>query len=95
MEGVKSNLSKDPFYDLHQKCLDEIMKRWVPGAFDFLEENHGNLLKEIDNVERKIDVLWQKGLEGEVSLEEFREELKRFYKLYERCINLYKKEKGL
>ncbi len=81
-----------PFNNLFQKCVTELSK--LLGASDdlnsFLESNYPDLLAKIDEIEDELNSVWQKGIEGTGTVEQYREVLKRYYKLNEKAIQLFK-----
>jgi len=81
--------NEDPFEILFKKALDGISRRYRAGTIEYIREHHGSLYEQTDQVEDKLNEIWKAGLEGEVTLEEFRRALTKWYSLHIKGIEIY------
>jgi len=83
---VKDNnlWSADPYKVLFDKAIAELNKDYPADVLTFIKNYHKQLYDAIDESEKKLDQLW-----GEAPIDEFREELKTFYKLNRKAVRIY------
>jgi hypothetical protein len=77
----------DPYKTLFDEATAELNKDYPAEVLPFIKKNHSKLNDAINTSERKLDQLWDKA-----PIEEFREELKTFYKLNLKSVKLYREE---
>lgn len=87
-----SEPAPDPFNDAFKDAVDEINKRYIEGADDHIRKFHPALYQQIDDAENKLNEVWKTGLQGKASIGEFREVLKKWFRLHLRSIEIYHKE---
>jgi hypothetical protein len=75
----------DPYKTLFDKAAAELNKDYPANVLTFIKKNHNKLNDAINTSERKLDQLW-----GKAPVDEFREELKTFYKLNLKAVKLYR-----
>lgn len=68
----------DIFGEMFEKAIAEIDKQWTEGTFEYLEENHPGLLRQIDYALDQIDKVW---VEGKITSENFKKTLITWYRL--------------
>jgi len=85
VEVKASNLwGDDPYKGLFEKAVAEINKYYPADVLTFIKNYHNQLYEAINKSEQKLDQLW-----GEAPIDEFREELKTFYKLNRKAVRIY------
>jgi len=77
----------DEYKKLFDKCTAAINKFWSGEINEFMKKHHPDLAREIDESEKRLDELW-----GNVPLAEYRQELVKFYKLYEQACKNYEEK---
>jgi len=75
----------DPYKILFDKAVAEINKDYPAYILTFLKDNYSQLYEAINKSEQKLDQLW-----GKEPIDEFREELKTFYKLNRKAVKIYR-----
>lgn len=85
---------QDPFRDLFTSTMTELNRQCVEGTTVYIREHHPGLYRQTHEAERIIDEVWQAGLDGEATIEEFREVVEKWYLLYLRGIQVYSREQG-
>lgn len=76
----------DKHKELFDKATAALNKNYPEGVISFIKKEHNHLNEAINDSERKLDLLW-----GKTPVDDFREELKTFYKLNLQAVNLYRK----
>ena len=74
----------DPYKILFDKVVTELNKDYPADILPFLKDNYSQLYEAINKSEQKLDQLW-----GEAPIDEFREELKTFYRLNRKAVKIY------
>jgi len=85
MDAIQNR--SDPYSDLFRKATTELSKKWASGVFPYIEMHHKELAEQISASEHRLDELW-----GNAPLLEFREELKRFYRLHIQALKLFRSD---
>jgi hypothetical protein len=70
--------------------MNEINDSYISGTIKFVEENHPDLDRQIDEVDVRINEVWQLCIEGKSNLEDFRIELDSYKNLYLQGIELFR-----
>jgi len=87
---MKTHNDHDPFGEVFNKALVAIGNRYVPGSFHYGERMLPSVVKEISELEIKLNEIWKSNRKD--SLEEFRGLVKRWYLLNLSVIERYKKQ---
>ncbi len=80
---------------MFDKALAAIEKRRVPETLSHIEKYHPSLPKKLTEAEDLVDRVWGDRVEGKADLAEFREVLKRWYRLNLEGILIYKRVPGV
>lgn len=92
--SLQYDSTTDPFWEAFKKANHELNKHYIEGTLDHIRKRHPDLYQKINEVEARIDEIWESGLKGNTTLEEFKEVLEEWYSLYIKGIEIYKSEKG-
>ncbi len=76
--------------DLYMQAMHDINNSYLEGTIKFIEKDHPDLDRQIDEVDRKIKGIWQLCIEGKSSLKDFINALDSYKNLYLQSIELYK-----
>ena len=89
-----SESDTDPFAELFQKTVDELNLRYIEVSFDsdYILKRHPDLYWRTEGAEDRLNEVWKAGLEGKATVEEFREALKKWYRLHIEQLAVYKRE---
>lgn len=74
----------DKYKELFDKANAALNKDYPKGVLSFIKKEHNQIHEAINKSEQKLDQLW-----GEAPIDEFREELKTFYKLNRKAVRIY------
>lgn len=74
----------DKYKALFDQCSARINNFWSADLHQFVKAVHPDLAREIDESEARFEFLWD-----EASLNDFNQELERFYKLHQVVKDLY------
>lgn len=81
--------TSDPFTETFQKAVTDLSRRYRPGTLGWVVKHHPDLDRQIDEAQARLDAVWRNGMAGKAHLEEFREALKVWWKLYGEAIRLH------
>jgi len=83
--SCKKQRKKDSYKTLFDKATAELNKDYPTGVLSFIKKRHSQLYEAINKSEQKLDQLW-----GEAPIDEFRQELKTFYRLNRKAVIIYR-----
>ena len=83
--SCKKQKEKDSYKTLFDKATAELNKDYPTGVLSFIKKRHSQLNEAINESERKLDLLW-----GNAPVDDFREELKTFYRLNRKAVKIYR-----
>ena len=93
--SVQLSSSEDAFESLFQKTLAEINELYMDGTNEYIRECHEGLYDIIDQVEDRLQEVWDLGLLGKATLDDFRTVLQEWHSLWIQTIEIYIEECGL
>ncbi len=70
--------------------MNRINDSYISGTIKFVEKNHPDLDRQIDEVDRKIKRIWDFCLQGKANLNDFKEALALYKSLYMQGIELFR-----
>ncbi len=83
-------ISEEILDDLYMQTMHKINNQYLEGTIKFIEKNYPELDAKIDDVDVRINEIWQLCIEGKLNLEDFRNELNLYKEIYLEAIGLYK-----
>ncbi len=83
-------ISDETLQDIYLEVMNEINDSYISGTIKFVEENYPDLDRQIDEVDVRINEVWQLCIEGKSNLEDFRNELDSYKNLYLEGIELFR-----
>ncbi len=83
-------ISDEPLRDIYLEAMNKISNLYPSGTIKFVEENYPDLDRQIDEVDVRTNEVWQLCIEGKSGLDDFRNALNLYRKLYFKAIELYK-----
>jgi hypothetical protein len=86
---ILKSIPDETLQDIYLEVMNEINDSYISGTIKFVEENHPDLDREIDEVDRKINKIWRACNEGMASIEDFNAALDLYKSLYLEGISLY------
>ena len=76
--------------DMYMKASEAIAELYKEGTLEFLRNIHPKTYDDLMDHDDIINDKWKATVEGKCSLNDFREQLKRWYFAYTRAFNLKK-----
>lgn len=76
--------------DIYLEVMNKINDSYISGTIKFVEETHPDLDRQIDEVDKQINEIWKSCLKGEQRLNDFRNALDTYKKLYLKGIELFR-----
>lgn len=87
-EPAHSLWQGDEYKALFDKCMTAICTFWTGKLQDYMNKELPDIARQVDESESRLDQLW-----GEAPLDEYRQELIRFYRLHEAVKNRFEGRK--
>ncbi len=69
--------------------LDNLDAVYVEGCLDWVAEAHPELLREAQEAERRVDMVWLEALAGKATLRDYRGAVETWYRAYKKCFEAY------
>ena len=88
-----NGISGDELLDTFNKAVDALNKKYAEGGVSYIEKYRPYLDSETVKAEEKLNRTWELCSDGKLSAEDFRKDLKKWYLLNLRNIEIYRKEK--
>jgi hypothetical protein len=87
------SVSSDVLLDIFNKAVDALNEKYIEGGACHIEKYRPYLEKETIEAEEKLNRTWKLCSDGKLDTENFRKDLKEWYLLNLRNIEIYRKEK--
>lgn len=82
--------SGEELQDLYLETMNEINNSYIEGTIIFIEKNHPELDAKIDEVDARINEIWESCMQGKAGLDDFKAELALYKSLYMQGIELFR-----
>lgn len=78
--------------DIYLETISKVNESYIEGTINYIQEHHKCLDVEINKADTRINEVWKECNEGEASIEDFKNALDSYYKLYTEAKELYKEQ---
>ncbi len=83
-------VSDETLQDIYLEVMNRINDSYISGTIKFVEKNHPDLDRQIDEVDRKIKRIWKSCLKGKKSIDCFQSALDSYKRLYTQGIEMFR-----
>ena len=86
-------ISSDGLLDIFNKAVDALNCKYIEGGIPYIEKYRPYLEKETQEAEDKLNKTWELCSDGKLDKEDFMKDLRQWYRLNLRNIEIYRREK--
>ena len=87
---IGDGISADLIYEMLKKAMDALNEKYTEGGVAYIDKYHPDLSKKLDDAEDKLNAKANAYYGKKIDLEEFRAELKHWYLLNLKVIEIHK-----
>ena len=83
-------ISADTISEMFKKAMDALNNKYIEGGVAYIDKHHPEISRKLDDAEGKLNAKANAYYDGKIDLEEFRSELKHWYLLNLKAIEIHK-----